>query len=139
VIVDEADAGIYKNLTSREIPLRHAIGGASSARSPSSPSRAAAGGVQQGASMIVSFTKPARRPRVCDMGRSREKQEAARVTADGRTDTRGIGRGGAYDGDADWFCSNNRLIRPVGQGLRPELHWGIGRHGQKQAGAIMPT
>ena len=58
---------------------------------------------------------------------------------DGRNDNRGTGRGGAYDPERDWFLQNVRLAKALtDKGYDVNYTWGIGRHGQKQGGAILP-
>jgi enterochelin esterase-like enzyme len=58
---------------------------------------------------------------------------------DGRNDNRGQGRNGTYDEKRDWFFQNVRLMKALSQkGYEVNYAWGIGKHGQKQGGAIMP-
>lgn len=58
---------------------------------------------------------------------------------DGRNDNRGVGRGGAYDPRRDWFRQNVRLVEAMTkQGYDVNYAWGIGLHGTKQGGAILP-
>jgi enterochelin esterase family protein len=59
---------------------------------------------------------------------------------DGRNDNRGVGRdGGNYDQTRDWFYQNVRLVEAMTKkGYDINYTWGIGLHGQKQGGAILP-
>jgi enterochelin esterase family protein len=58
---------------------------------------------------------------------------------DGRNDNRGQGRGGTYDPRRDWFLQNVRLVEALTKkGYDVNYAWGIGLHGQKQGGAILP-
>jgi enterochelin esterase-like enzyme len=58
---------------------------------------------------------------------------------DGRNDNRGIRRGGEYDPNRDWFYQNVRLVEAMTKkGYDVNYAWGIGQHGQKQGGAILP-
>ena len=58
---------------------------------------------------------------------------------DGRNDNRGVGRQGNYDPLRDWFFQNVRLMQALtDKGYDVNYTWGIGRHGQKQGGAIFP-
>ncbi len=58
---------------------------------------------------------------------------------DGRNDNRGTGRGGAYNQNRDWFYQNVRLAEALTKkGYDVNYAWGIGLHGQKQGGAILP-
>lgn len=57
---------------------------------------------------------------------------------DGRNDNRGQ-RNGVYDEKRDWFYQNVRLMKALTErGYDVNYAWGIGRHGQKFGGAIMP-
>ncbi len=45
----------------------------------------------------------------------------------------------SYDETRDWFLQNVRLMRALtDKGYDVNYTWGIGRHGQKQGGAIFP-
>jgi enterochelin esterase-like enzyme len=58
---------------------------------------------------------------------------------DGRNDNRGEGKGGNYDPKRDWFYQNVRLVDALTKkGYDVNYAWGIGLHGQKQGGAILP-
>jgi enterochelin esterase family protein len=58
---------------------------------------------------------------------------------DGRNDNRGTGRDGQYNKDRDWFYQNVRLVEAMTKkGYDINYTWGIGLHGQKQGGAILP-
>ena len=58
---------------------------------------------------------------------------------DGRNDNRGVRKGGDYDAKRDWFYQNVRLADALTKkGYDVNYVWGIGLHGQKQGGAILP-
>lgn len=58
---------------------------------------------------------------------------------DGRNDNRGQGKGGSYDPKRDWFLQNVRLVEAMTKkGYDVNYAWGIGLHGTKQGGAILP-
>jgi hypothetical protein len=60
---------------------------------------------------------------------------------DGRNDNRGVGKDGKgeYDPTRDWFLQNNRLIDAMTKkGYDINYTFGIGLHGTKQGGAILP-
>ncbi len=60
---------------------------------------------------------------------------------DGRNDNRGVGRNGqgGYNQNRDWFYQNVRLADALTKkGYDVNYAWGIGLHGQKQGGAILP-
>ena len=68
-----------------------------------------------------------------------EKKPIRIFLQDGRNDNRGQGRGGNYDEHRDWFYQNNRLVDALTKkGYEVNYAWGIGVHGQKQGGAILP-
>jgi enterochelin esterase family protein len=58
---------------------------------------------------------------------------------DGRNDNRGLRPTGEYDQTRDWFYNNVKLMNaPTAKGYEVNYAWGIGKHGQKQGGAILP-
>ncbi len=69
-----------------------------------------------------------------------EKKPIRIFMQDGRNDNRGAGRaGGAYSQNRDWFYQNTRLAEALTKkGYDVNYAWGIGLHGQKQGGAILP-
>jgi enterochelin esterase family protein len=57
---------------------------------------------------------------------------------DGRNDNRAL-NGDNYNETRDWFYQNVRLMKALTEkGYEVNYTWGIGRHGQKQGGAIFP-
>lgn len=68
-----------------------------------------------------------------------EKKPIRFFFQDGRNDNRGVGRGGQYDPRRDWFLQNVRLVEALTKkGYDVNYAWGIGLHGIKQGGAILP-
>ena len=69
-----------------------------------------------------------------------EKKPIRVFFQDGRNDNRGVGRRTAtYDQTRDWFLQNVRLVEALTKkGYDINYAWGIGLHGQKQGGAILP-
>lgn len=68
-----------------------------------------------------------------------EKKPIRIFFQDGRNDNRGVGRGGQYDPRRDWFLQNVRLAEALTKkGYDVNYAWGIGLHGIKQGGAILP-
>jgi len=68
-----------------------------------------------------------------------EKKPIRVFFQDGRNDNRGLGKGGNYDQKRDWFYQNVRLVEAMTKkGYDVNYAWGIGLHGTKQGGAIMP-
>jgi len=71
--------------------------------------------------------------------RASEKKPLRVFFQDGRNDNRGMGRGGNYNPERDWFLQNVRLVEAMTEkGYDINYVWGIGLHGQKQGGAIFP-
>jgi enterochelin esterase family protein len=90
-------------------------------------------------SMIGSFTNIRGGDAYADIVRKSEKKPLRIYLQDGRNDNRGVGQDGKYDERRDWFLQNVRLMRALSEkGYDLNYTWGIGRHSQKQAGAIMP-
>ncbi|QVL34624.1 esterase family protein [Telmatocola sphagniphila] len=68
-----------------------------------------------------------------------EKKPIRVFFQDGRNDNRGEGRNGSYDQTRDWFYQNVRLADAMTKkGYDVNYTWGIGLHGTKQGGAILP-
>ena len=68
-----------------------------------------------------------------------EKKPIRIFFQDGRNDNRGVRRDGEYDPRRDWFLQNVRLVGALTKkGYDVNYAWGIGLHGTKQGGAILP-
>jgi len=88
--------------------------------------------------MIGSFTNLRGGHAYADIVRKTEKKPLRIYLQDGRNDNRDRADG-SYDPLRDWFLQNVRLMQALSEkGYDLNYTWGIGRHGQKQAGAIMP-
>jgi hypothetical protein len=71
--------------------------------------------------------------------RKSEKKPIRIFLQDGRNDNRGMRRDGTYDETRDWFLQNIRLMKALTEkGYEVNYSWGIGKHGQKQGGAMVP-
>ena len=140
VIVDELMPALYKDYNISKDPDRHAIGGASSgAIAAFTVAWQRPAEFRKVLSMIGSFTNLRGGHAYADLVRTTEKKPLRIYLQDGRNDNRGVGREGQYDETRDWFVQNVRLMRSLSEkGYDLNYTWGIGRHGQKQAGAIMP-
>ena len=67
-----------------------------------------------------------------------EKKPIRIFMQDGRNDNRAL-RGNVYDANRDWFYQNTRLEAALEKkGYEVNYAWGIGLHGQKMGGAILP-
>jgi enterochelin esterase-like enzyme len=143
VIVDELLPVLYKDYNLSRDPDRHGIAGASS------------GGIaaftvawerpsdfHKVITIVGSFTDlrgPGSGSTYADKVLASDKKPIRIFLQDGRNDNRGTGRGGGYDEHRDWFLQNNRLVDALTQkGYDVNYAWGIGVHGQKQGGAILP-
>jgi enterochelin esterase-like enzyme len=140
VICDELLPVLYKEYNISKDPEQHGIGGASS------------GAI---AAFSVAWERPDRFRKVISIVGSfvnlrgghvypervlaSDKKPIRAFFQDGRNDNRGVGRGGNYDPKRDWFLQNVRLVEALTKkGYDVNYVWGIGLHGQKQGGAILP-
>lgn len=74
-----------------------------------------------------------------DIIASSEKKPLRVFLVDGRNDNRGQRPGGEYNQNRDWFYQNVRMMKALSaKGYDLNYSWGIGRHGQKQGGAMIP-
>ena len=140
VIVDELMPVLYKEYNISKDPDRHGIGGASSgAIAAFTVAWERPTHVRKVLSMIGSFTNLRGGHAYADIVRKSEKKPLRVYLQDGRNDNRGNRPDGTYDPLRDWFLQNVRLMQALSEkGYDLNYTWGIGRHGQKQAGAIMP-
>ncbi|HTQ39375.1 MAG TPA: alpha/beta hydrolase-fold protein [Pirellulales bacterium] len=145
VIVDELLPVLYKDYNISHDAEQHGIGGASS------------GGIaaftvawerpddfRKVITIVGSFTDlrgPGSGSTYADKVMESEKKPIRIFMQDGRNDLRGVRRdgGGSYDQKRDWFYQNVRLADALTKkGYDLNYAWGIGLHGQKQGGAILP-
>lgn len=139
VIVDELMPVLAKQYNISKDPEMHAIAGASS------------GGI---AAFSVAWERPNEFRKVISVVGSfvnlrggqvypervmaSEKKPIRMFFQDGVNDNRAL-RGDKYDADRDWHLQNVRLVEAMTKkGYDVNYTWGIGLHGQKQGGAIMP-
>jgi enterochelin esterase family protein len=140
VIVDELLPVLYKEYNISKDPEQHGIGGASS------------GAI---AAFTVAWQRPDHFRKVLsivgsyvnlrgghvypELIRKSEKKPIRVFLQDGRNDNRGMRRDGNYDETRDWFLQNVRLMKALTEkGYDVNYSWGIGKHGQKQGGAMVP-
>src|SRR4026209_462167 len=140
VVVDELMPAIYKEYNVSKDPDRHGIGGASSgAIAAFTVAWERPDEFRKVLSMIGSFTNIRGGHAYADIVRKSERKPLRIYLQDGRNDNRGVNAEGKYDETRDWFLQNVQLMRALSdKGYDLNYTWGIGRHGQKQAGAIMP-
>jgi enterochelin esterase-like enzyme len=140
VICDELLPVLYKEYNISKDPDMHGIGGASS------------GGI---AAFTVAWQRPAQFHKVlsivgsftnirggheyADLVRKSDRKPIRIFMQDGRNDNRGQRRDGSYDEKWDWFLQNVRLMKALTEkGYEVNYSWGIGKHGQKQGGMMVP-
>jgi enterochelin esterase-like enzyme len=140
VIVDELMPPLYKEYNLAKDPDRHGIGGASSgAIAAFTVAWERPNEFRKVLSIVGSFTNIRGGHAYADIVRRSDRKPIRIFQQDGRNDNRGAGRGGQYDETRDWFLQNVRLMRALTEkGYDVNYSWGIGRHGQKQGGAILP-
>ena len=140
VIVDELMPALNKDYNISKDPERRGIGGASSgAIAAFTVAWERPNEFHKVLSIVGSFTNLRGGHAYADIVRKSEKKPIRIFLQDGRNDNRGIGRNGQYDQTRDWFFQNVRLMQALtDKGYDVNYTWGIGRHGQKQGGAILP-
>jgi enterochelin esterase family protein len=140
VICDELLPVLSKEYNVAKEASRHGIGGASSGaiaaftvawERPEQFSKVL--------SIVGSFTNLRGGHVYPEKVRSTEKKPIRVFFQDGRNDNRGVGRGGNYNAERDWFLQNVRLVEAMEEkGYDVNYVWGIGLHGTKQGGAMLP-
>jgi enterochelin esterase family protein len=140
VIVDELMPVLNKEYNISKDPERRGIGGASSgAIAAFTVAWQRPNDFHKVLSIVGSFTNLRGGHAYADLVRNSEKKPIRIYLQDGRNDNRGVGRNGNYDETRDWFLQNVRLMKALTEkGYDVNYTWGIGRHGQKQGGAIFP-
>ena len=140
VIVDELMPALNKDYNISKDPERRGIGGASSgAIAAFTVAWERPNEFRKVLSIVGSFTNLRGGHAYADLVRKTEKKPIRIFLQDGRNDNRGAGRDGRYDETRDWFLQNVRLMQALTEkGYEVNYTWGIGRHGQKQGGAIFP-
>ena len=139
VIVNELLPALAKDYNIAKDPERRGIGGASSgAIAAFTVAWERPNEFRKVLSIVGSFTNLRGGHAYTDIVRRTEKKPLRIYLQDGRNDNR-VGRGGNYDETRDWFLQNVRLMGALTEkGYDLNYTWGIGRHGQKQGGAIFP-
>ena len=140
VIVDELMPALNKEYNIAKDPDRHGIGGASSgAIAAFTVAWERPNEFRKVLSFVGSFVNLRGGHAYTDIVRKSDKKPIRIFLQDGRNDNRGTGRGGTYDETRDWFLQNARLMQALTEkGYDVNYSWGIGRHGQKHGGAILP-
>jgi len=139
VIVDELMPVLNRDYNISKDPERRGIGGASSgAIAAFTVAWERPNEFRKVLSIVGSFTNIRGGHAYSGIVRKSEKKPIRIFLQDGRNDNR-VGRDGKYDETRDWFLQNVRLMQALTEkGYDVNYSWGIGRHGQKQGGAILP-
>jgi enterochelin esterase-like enzyme len=142
VIVDELLPALRKDYNISKDPEQRGIGGASSgAIAAFTVAWERPNEFRKVLSIVGSFTNLRGGDAYAGIVRKSEKKPIRIFLQDGRNDNRGRGRDEStpYDERRDWFVQNVRLMQALtDKGYDVNYAWGIGRHGQKQGGAIFP-
>jgi enterochelin esterase family protein len=142
VIVDELLPALKKDYNISPDPEHHAIGGASSgAIAAFTVAWHRPDHFRKVFSFVGSFVNLGNRGghTYPDLVLQTEKKPLRVYLQDGRNDNRGGGRPGGDPNSTDWFYQNVRLADALTRkGYDVNYTWGIGNHGQKQGGAILP-
>jgi enterochelin esterase family protein len=140
VIVDELLPVLYKEYNISKKPEDHGIGGSSSgAIAAFNVAWHRPDHFRKVLSFIGSFTNIRGGHAYPDMIRKNDRKPIRIYLQDGRNDNRGMRRGGNYDQSWDWFYQNVRMVEALtAKGYDLNYVFGIGRHSQKQPGAVMP-
>ena len=140
VIVDELLPVLYKEYNISKDPDQHGIGGASSgAIAAFTVAWERPAQFHKVLSIVGSFTNLRGGHAYPDLIRKAEKKPIRIFLQDGRNDNRALRDDGKYDETRDWFYQNVRMMQALTEkGYELNYVWGIGKHGQKQGGAILP-
>ena len=142
VIVDELLPALRKDYNISKDPEQRGIGGASSgAIAAFTVAWERPNEFRKVLSIVGSFVNLRGGDAYSGIVRKNDKKPIRIFLQDGRNDNRGRGRDEStpYDERRDWFVQNVRLMQALTEkGYDVNYAWGIGRHGQKQGGAIFP-
>jgi enterochelin esterase family protein len=140
VICDELLPVLYKEYNVSKDPDHHGIGGASSgAIAAFTVAWERPDHFRKVLSMVGSFVNLRGGHVYPEKVRESAKKPLRVFFQDGRNDNRGQRRGGAYDPTRDWFLQNVRLVEAMEEkGYDVNYAWGIGLHGTRQGGAMLP-
>lgn len=140
VIVDELLPPLYKDFNISKNPEHHGIGGSSSgAIAAFNVAWHRPDHFRKVLSFIGSFVDLRGGHAYPDIVRKEGGKPLRVYIQDGRNDNRGIGRDGTYNEKRDWFFQNVRLVKALEEkGYDMTYTFGIGRHSQKQSGAVLP-
>jgi enterochelin esterase family protein len=139
VVVDELLPALAKDYSVSANPEHRGIGGASSgAIAAFTVAWQRPDAFRKVLSIVGSFVNLRGGDAYADLVRGSDRKPLRVFLVDGRNDNRQR-RDGSYDPRRDWFLQNVRLMEALrDKGYDLNYAWGIGRHGQKQGGAVLP-
>lgn len=140
VIVDEFLPMLNKEYNLSKDPEQRGIGGASSgAIAAFTVAWHRPDQFRKVLSIVGSFVDLRGGHKYPDIILASEKKPLRVFLQDGRNDNRGQRPGGQYNQDRDWFYQNVRMMKALtAKGYDVNYSFGIGKHGQKQGGAMIP-
>ncbi len=141
VVCDELMPVIYKEYNISKDRERHGIGGSSSgAIAAFTVAWQRTDQFSKVLTTVGSFTNIRGGDAYPDLIRKSEKKPIRIFLQDGRNDNRALSPDGSrYDERRDWFLQNTRMMQALTEkGYDVNYVFGIGKHGQKQGGAILP-
>jgi enterochelin esterase family protein len=140
VIIDELLPALKQRYNISDDPERRGIGGVSSgAIAAFTVAWERPDQFRKVLSIVGSFTNIRGGHVYPEKVRESEKKPIRVFFQDGRNDNRGRRRGGDYDETWDWFLQNVRLVEAMTEkDYDVNYCWGIGLHGSRQGGAMLP-
>ncbi len=140
VIVDELLPALNKDYNISKDPDDRGIGGVSSgAIAAFTVAWERPNQFHKVLSIVGSFTNLRGGHVYPDVIRKSDKKPMRIFLQDGRNDNRALSPDGKYNETRDWFYQNTRMLQALTEkGYEVNYVWGIGRHGSKQGGAILP-
>jgi len=141
VVCDELMPVIYKEYNISKDRERHGIGGSSSgAIAAFTVAWQRTDQFSKVLSTVGSFTNIRGGDAYPEIIRKSEKKPIRIFLQDGRNDNRALSPDGSrYDERRDWFLQNTRMMQALTEkGYDVNYVFGIGKHGQKQGGAMLP-
>jgi enterochelin esterase family protein len=141
VICEELMPVLYKQYNISKDRERHGIGGSSSgAIAAFTVAWQRTDQFSKVLSTVGSFTNIRGGDAYPDIIRKADKKPIRIFLQDGRNDNRALSTDGTrYDERRDWFLQNTRMVQALTEkGYDVNYVFGIGKHGQKQGGVILP-
>jgi enterochelin esterase-like enzyme len=140
VVVEELLPALYKDYNITRDPKRRGIGGTSSgAIAAFTVAWHYPDQFTKVLSIVGSFTNIRGGHQWPDIIAKSEKKPLRVFLNGGRNDNRGLGRGGQYNPERDWFLQNIRMKDALeARGYDLNYIWGINTHGHRMGGPMIP-